>query len=59
MSNTLDNGKKEINHTWIAGQSSCTHIIPKPLAQEHGLDKPSHVAVVGKPGKKAGDLSRK
>jgi NADPH-dependent ferric siderophore reductase len=36
-------------HTWIAGQSSCTLIIPKPLAQEYGLDKPSHVVVEGKP----------
>jgi hypothetical protein len=30
MSNTLDKRKKEIIHTWIAGQSSCTLIIPKP-----------------------------
>jgi hypothetical protein len=45
----LDKRKKEIIHTWIAGQSSCTLIIPKPLAQEYGLDKPSHVVVEGKP----------
>lgn len=49
MSSTLDKRKKEIIHTWIAGQSSCTLIIPKPLAQEYGLDKPSHVVVEGKP----------
>ena len=45
----LDKRKKEIIHTWIAGQSSCTLIIPKPLAHEYGLDKPSHVVVEGKP----------
>jgi hypothetical protein len=49
LSNNLDKRKKEIIHTWIAGQSSCTLIIPKPLAQEYGLDKPSHVVVEGKP----------
>jgi hypothetical protein len=47
VSNNLDKRKKEIIHTWIAGQSSCTLIIPKP--QEYGLDKPSHVVVEGKP----------
>jgi hypothetical protein len=49
VTNNLDKRKKEIIHTWIAGQSSCTLIIPKPLAQEYGLDKPSHVVVEGKP----------
>jgi hypothetical protein len=49
VSNNLEKRKKEIIHTWIAGQSSCTLIIPKPLAQEYGLDKPSHVVVEGKP----------
>jgi hypothetical protein len=62
MSNLLDKRKKEIIHTWIAGHSSCTLIIFKPLAQEYGLDKPSHVVVEGKPEgiliKKAGDLAR-
>jgi hypothetical protein len=49
MLNHSDKGKKEIIHAWIACQSSCTLIIPKPLAQEYGLDKPSHVVVEGKP----------
>jgi hypothetical protein len=49
MFNRLNKQKREIIHTWIAGQSSCTLIIPKPLAQEYGLDKPSHVIVEGIP----------
>jgi len=41
--------KKEIIKTWIAGQYSCTLIIPKEFAKEYGLDKPSHVIVEGTP----------
>jgi hypothetical protein len=48
MSSLFSKQKKEIIHTWIAGQSSCT-LIPKPLAQEYGLDKPSAAVVEGKP----------
>jgi hypothetical protein len=39
--------KKEIVKTWLAGQYSCTLIIPKEFAKEYGLDKPSHVIVEG------------
>lgn len=39
------NEKKEIVKTWLAGQYSCTLIIPKEFAKEYGLDKPSHVIV--------------
>jgi hypothetical protein len=49
MSTLLNRQKREIIHTWIAGKPSCTLIIPKPLTQEYGLDKPSHVVVEGKP----------
>jgi len=36
---------KEIIKTWLTGQSSCTLIIPKKIAVEYGLDKPSHVII--------------
>ena len=39
--------KKEIVKTWLAGQYSCTLIIPKEFAKEYGLEKPSHVIVKG------------
>lgn len=49
MSNNVqDNNKenkKEIIKTWLAGQSSCTLVIPKDFAKEYGLDQPSHVIV--------------
>ena len=32
-----------------AGNSSCTLVIPKSLAQEYGLDKPSNVIIQGRP----------
>ena len=39
--------KKEVVKTWLAGQYSCTLIIPKEFAKEYGLDKPSHVIIEG------------
>jgi hypothetical protein len=36
---------KEIIKTWLTGQSSCTLIIPRRIAVEYGLDKPSHVII--------------
>jgi len=39
--------KKEIVKTWLAGQHSCTLIIPKEFAKLYGLDEPSHVIVEG------------
>ena len=49
MSNNKQNKseKKEIVKTWLAGQHSCTLIIPKDFAKEYGLDKPTHVVVEG------------
>ena len=47
MSNTKDN--KEITKTWLAGQHSCTLVIPKEFAKEYGLDEPTHVVIEGKP----------
>jgi hypothetical protein len=41
---------KEIIKTWLTGQSSCTLIIPKKIAVECGLDKPSHVIIEQKDG---------
>jgi hypothetical protein len=40
---------KEIIKTWVAGQHSCTLVIPKGFAREYGLDEPSHVIVEGRP----------
>ena len=39
--------KREIVKTWLAGQHSCTLIIPKDFARLYGLDEPSHVIVEG------------
>ncbi len=41
--------EKDIIKTWLAGQRSCTLIIPKDFAREYGLDEPSHVVVEGTP----------
>lgn len=46
FSTMLDNNKnKTITRTWLAGQNSCTLVIPKDFAREYGLDSPSHVIV--------------
>ena len=46
--NVSENGnKKEIIKTWLAGNHSCTLIIPRTFAQQYGLDEPSHVVVEG------------
>ena len=37
--------KKEIIKTWLAGNCSCTLVIPKDFAKEYGLDKPSHIII--------------
>jgi hypothetical protein len=37
----------EIVKTWITGKHSCTLILPLSVAKEYGLEKPSHVIVVG------------
>jgi hypothetical protein len=43
----VNDNKKEVIKTWLAGKHSCTLIIPKEFAKEYGLDEPSHVLVVG------------
>jgi len=47
INNQNKSEKKEIVKTWLAGQHSCTLIIPKDFAKEYGLDKPTHVIVEG------------
>jgi hypothetical protein len=47
--NKLLEKNKEITKTWLAGQRSCTLVIPKGFAREYGLDEPSHVLVEGTP----------
>jgi hypothetical protein len=41
--------RKEIIKTWLAGQHSCTMVIPKEFAKLYGLDQPSHVVIEGRP----------
>jgi hypothetical protein len=41
--------KKDIIKTWLAGQHSCTMVIPKEFAKLYGLDQPSHVVIEGRP----------
>jgi hypothetical protein len=40
---------KEVVKTWLAGQHSCTLVIPKDFAKVYGLDQPSHVVIEGRP----------
>lgn len=49
IKNNENKNKKEIMKTWLAGQHSCTLIIPKEFAKEYGLDEPTHVIVEGTP----------
>jgi hypothetical protein len=41
--------KKLLGTTWLAGNASCTLVIPKPLAREYGIDHPSNVVIEGRP----------
>jgi hypothetical protein len=36
---------KEVTKTWLSGNSSCTLVIPKPMAQKAGIYEPSRVVV--------------
>lgn len=49
LENTNTFEKKDIIKTWLAGQHSCTLVIPKEFAKQYGLDEPSHVLVEGRP----------
>ena len=41
---SLENvNNKAIGKIWLTGQISPTLVIPKKLAMEYGLDKPSHI----------------
>ena len=40
--------KKLLGTTWLAGNASCTLVIPKPLAKEYGIDHPSNVVIEGR-----------
>ena len=42
-----DLSDKNIAKTWISGQSCCTLIISKKLAEKYGLSEPSHVVLEG------------
>jgi hypothetical protein len=46
MSKSIE--KKEVIKTWLAGQHSCTMVIPKEFAKLYGLDQPSHVVIEGR-----------
>jgi len=45
----IEQQKKEVLKTWLAGQHSCTLVIPREFAKEYGLDHPSHVVIEGRP----------
>jgi hypothetical protein len=45
----VNNTENSIAKTWISGQSSCTLIIQRKLAEEYGLHEPSHVVLEKKP----------
>ena len=47
MNRASNKNTKEIIKTWIAGQHSCTLVIPKVIAEQYGLVEPSHVVVEG------------
>ena len=49
MTNIDKPGKKLLGTTWLAGNHSCTLVIPKLLAEKYGLDKPSNVIIQGLP----------
>jgi hypothetical protein len=44
-----NNNKKLVGTTWLAGNSSCTLVIPKSLAKEYGIDQPSNIVIEGRP----------
>jgi hypothetical protein len=44
-----NNDKKLVGTTWLAGNSSCTLVIPKSLAREYGIDQPSNIVIEGRP----------
>jgi hypothetical protein len=41
--------KKLLGTTWLAGNASCTLVIPKPLAKDYGIDRPSNIVIEGRP----------
>jgi len=41
--------KKKIIRTWLAGQQSCTLVIPKEFAKAYELDQPAHVVIEARP----------
>jgi hypothetical protein len=45
----INNTENSIAKTWISGQSSCTLIIQRKLAEEYGLREPAHVVLERKP----------
>jgi len=41
---------KEVSKVWVTGQNqSATLVIPKKIALEYGLEKPSHVVIEARP----------
>lgn len=47
LNNNNKDKNKEVTKTWLAGQRSCTLVIPKDFAKRYGLDEPSHVIIEG------------
>lgn len=49
VANMDKSNNKLLGTTWLAGNASCTLVIPKPLAKEYGIDHPSNVVIEGRP----------
>jgi hypothetical protein len=48
VANMDKSNNKLLGTTWLAGSTSCTLVIPKPLAREYGIDHPSNVVIEGR-----------
>jgi hypothetical protein len=49
MTSTDKLSRKLLGTTWLAGNASCTLVIPKSLAREYGIDQPSNIIIEGTP----------
>ncbi|MGH9965346.1 MAG: AbrB/MazE/SpoVT family DNA-binding domain-containing protein [Nitrososphaeraceae archaeon] len=49
MTSTDKLSRKLLGTTWLAGNASCTLVIPKSLAREYGIDQPSNIVIEGRP----------
>jgi hypothetical protein len=36
---------KDVGHTWLSGNSSCTLVVPKAIAQQGGIYEPGRIVI--------------